>query len=160
MKKNKLIYDYILKNYNNNRINSYRKFENKLKDLLKLKLDFKNKNNIRILLFIQKMEDSQYFSTNQNEEEENKKNKEKSNNHGKNIYNKESLSIDFSKSLRHKKKDEKYLFYNKMEYPNKNFPESRSEFIFAQESKEYYLEVIMLLEDIIYGNIIQIKILL
>ena len=135
MKKNKLIYDYIIRNYNNNRIRSYKGLENKLAPLLKL--NSKKHNNIKILPFIQKEEESQYLLTNKNEEEGNKKNKSKNNINIEN-YNKEATVLDFSKILG-QKKNEKYLLYNKKEYPNKNFPESRSEFIFAQEGREFIL---------------------
>ena len=135
MKKNKLIYDYIIRNYDNNRIRSYKGLENKLAPLLKL--NSKKHNNIKILPFIQKEEESQYLLTNKNEEEGNKKNKSKNNINIEN-YNKEATVLDFSKILG-QKKNEKYLLYNKKEYPNKNFPESRSEFIFAQEGREFIL---------------------
>ena len=102
-----------------------------------MKLNFKKNKNIKILPYIQKIEESQYMITNKNEEEEENK-KQKSKNNNKEDNHKEALLLDFSKNLRHKK-DEKYLLYNKMEYPNKNFPESRSEFIFIQEGKEIIL---------------------
>lgn len=133
MKKNKLIYDIILKNYNNNRIKSYKRLEHKLEPLLKLKLNLDNKkqNNIKILPFIPKMEETNYIITNHEEEDKNKNHK----------YNKIKINkkeeIDFSK-INHRIK-EKYLLYNKIQYPNKNFPESRSQFIFVQEGKEFIL---------------------
>ena len=137
MKKNKFIYENILLDYNNKRIQSYKKLEKFLNPLLKMKFRFKKNNNIKILPFVQKNEESNYLITNKNEEEnesEKKKSKKdiKENNHI------EPLLLDFSKILR-LKKNEKYLLYNKLEYPNKNFPESRSEFIFVQEGKEIIL---------------------
>ena len=67
MKKNKIIYDYILKNYNFNRIKSYKGLEDKLRPLLKLKFNVgtNKNNNIKILPFIPKMEDSKYILTNE-----------------------------------------------------------------------------------------------
>ena len=137
IKKNKLIYDNILKDYNKNRIQSYKGLEKNLNPLLKIKLNFKKHNNIKILPFIQKIEDPQYLITNKNEDEgsENKKSsikKKEEDNH------KETLLLDFTKLLK-SKKGEKYLLYNKLEYPNKNFPESRSEFVFVQDGKEIIL---------------------
>ena len=137
MKKNKLIYENILLDYNNKRIQSYKKLEKFLNPLSKMKFRFKKNNNIKILPFVQKNEESNYLITNKNEEEnegEKKKSKKdiKENNHI------EPVLLDFSKILR-LKKNEKYLLYNKLEYPNRNFPESRSEFIFAQEGKEIIL---------------------
>ena len=146
MKKNKIIYDYILKNYNNNRIKSYKCLEDKLRPILKLKFnpDKNNQNNIKILPIIPKMSELNYLSTNKDEEESNNNNnnnhnnyKSKKNKNEKEESNKEIL-LDFSKIIRHKK-DEKYLLKNKMQYPNKNFPESRSEFIFVQEGREFIL---------------------
>jgi len=134
MKKNKLIYDYILNNYNINRIESYKGLEDKLRPLLKLKfnLDSKKNNNIKILPFIPKSEDSNYMLTN---EEEGSNNKSKINIQKEN--NKESI-LGFTKLFR-LRKGEKYLLSNTIQYPNKNFPESRSEFVFAQEGREFIL---------------------
>ena len=136
IKKNKLIYDYIIKNYNNNRIKSYKRLEHKLEPLLKLQLNLDNKkqNNIKVLPFIPKNEESNYVITNQDEEDKNKKSK---NNSGIKSHIKEEIIIDFSK-INHRTNG-KYLLYNKIQYPNKNFPESRSEFIFVQEGKEFIL---------------------
>ena len=142
MKKNKIIYDYILKNYNNNRIKSYKNFEDKLRPILKLNDNLrKNRNNnIRILPFIPKIDDNN-LSTNKELEEENKnkKSKEKKKD-SRDIFEeyRESLLFDFSKIIRNKK-GEKYLLKNMMHYPQKNFPESRSEFVFVQEGREYIL---------------------
>ena len=54
MKKNKIIYNSIIDDYNVNRFNSFQKLEKELGPLLSLKYDLSNKNhnNIRILPYI------------------------------------------------------------------------------------------------------------
>ena len=135
IKKNKYIYDYIINNYRNNTIKSFRKLENKLKPLLKVKFNLDKKiKKVKILPFIQKMEDTNYISNNKEHVETNSQNKYNNEINKKDKY----MTLDFPKLLGHKN-GEKFLLKNTIQYPKKNFPESRTEFIFAEEGREFIL---------------------
>ena len=82
------------------------------------------------------MEDSNYALTNE-EEVSNTNNKSNINIQRENIH-KDSIILGLTNIFRTKKK-EKFLLSNTIQYPNKNFPESRSEFVFAQEGREFIL---------------------
>ena len=140
IKKNKIIYDFIVKNYRKNTIKSFKVLENKLNPLLKLKFKLLLKTNkkIKVTTFMPKLIDQNYITTNRENEETYGQNKLKEEFINKYENIKKSMSLDFTKLLL-SKRGEKYLLKNKIEYPYKNFPESRSEFIFAQEGREFIL---------------------
>jgi hypothetical protein len=57
----------------------------------------------------------------------------------KKLTNKEIEKTENIFGLNNSKNKKLYLLRNHFEYPNKNFPESRSEFSFSQEGKEFIL---------------------
>ena len=140
--KNKIIYNNIIKNYLNNTIKSFQDFQNNQSPLLKFKNSQKNKfhqTKIRILPYIPK----NLGNSNEKEEEQTESKRDiiqeaKKSNEEKSLA-KEIISVLGIAKLLSQKISEKYLLQNKIEYPTKNFPESRCQFIFAQEGFEYIL---------------------
>ena len=140
VKKNKILHDYVMNNYKNNTIKSFRRLENKLNPLLQLKFNVGSKigKRIKVLPFIPKLIDTNYNITNKDDDEPNDKNNSEKEYNNKDDHKKELITINLSKLLGNKN-NEKYLLKNKIQYPRLNFPESRSEFVFAQEGKEFIL---------------------
>jgi len=142
IKKNKILHDYVMNNYKNNTIKSFRGLQNKLSPLIQLKYNSGSKigKRMKVLPFIPKLIETNYNVTNKDDDEPNDKNnseKEKENKN-KDENKKEFLTINLSKLLGYKN-NEKYLLKNRIQYPHMNFPESRSEFVFVQEGKEFIL---------------------
>ena len=140
VKKNKILHDYVMNNYKNNTIKSFRGLENKLNPLLHLKFNVGSKigKRIKVLPFIPKLIDTNYNITNKDDDEPNDKNNSEKEYNNRDEHKKELIAINLSKLLGYKN-NEKYLLKNKIQYPRLNFPESRSEFVFVQEGKEFIL---------------------
>ena len=142
MKKNKLIYNSVIEDYNINRLNSFKKSEKELHPLLILQSDKSpKKNNIKILPFIPRMVDITINLDIKDDELNNSQIKGKQIHHNSleelNLIN-EGLSNYFLKMLQYRR-GEKYLLKISNLSPYKNAPESRSQFIFVQEGKEIIL---------------------
>lgn len=148
MKKNKLIYNSIIEDYNLNRLNSFKKLENDLGPLLNLQNESHNnkKNNIKILPFIPRMADININNVNLNIKEDdldNSPDKVKAKLNRQNSLENTSIlnngfSLYFSKFFQYRR-GEKYLLKISSFPPYKNSPESRSQFIFVQEGKDVIL---------------------
>ena len=135
IKKNKLIYNSIIDDYNLNRINSFQKLEKEVNPLLNIHLKYARKaqENIRILPFISKIALKNM-----------KENKSGGKIDTENIQKEmdildEAMPIYFSKFFLMRKKGDKYLLKLTNLYPSKNSPESRSQFIFVQDGKDIIL---------------------
>ena len=141
MKKNKIIYNSIIDDYNVNRFNSFKKLEKELGPLLSLKYDLSNKNHnkIKILPYIPNipMMPNENFEI---KEEENLDSKIGASNINEGLsFLNQGMPIYFSKFFYHRKKGEKYLLKISDLYFKKNSPESRSQFIFVKEGQDIIL---------------------
>ena len=135
MKKNKLIYNSIIDDYNLNRMNSFQKLEKEVNPLLNLHLKYARnvQQNIRILPYIPKI-----ALKNMKEKESIGKIDTENIQNEMNILD-EAMPIFFSKFFHMKRKGDKYLLKLTNLYPSKNSPESRSQFIFVQDGKDIIL---------------------
>ena len=138
MKKNKLIYNSVIDDYNLNRLNSFKKLQNEVNQLLNLQIKYSRnaQNNIKILPSIPKVA-LQNLGTMKRESNEKIDTEDIKNEI--NLLNK-AMPKFFSKYFNlGRKRGEKYLLKLTNLYPAKNSPESRSQFIFVQDGKDIIL---------------------
>ena len=138
IKKNKLIFNSVSKDYNLNRLEKFKQIENELGPLLDIQHNSttKNKNNIKILPLIPRFSSNLMFK----EDESSNRDPEvrKSVQEGITILN-QAMPLYFSKFFLGKKKGEKLLLKVTNLYAAKNSPESRSQFIFVRDEKDVVL---------------------
>ena len=135
VKKNNLIYNSVIDEYNNKCINRFKKLENNLGPLINLKSNSSKK--VKILPFISKIPDKVPNFQIKVDESLPRKVSLKLNEEI-NILN-QAIPLYFSKFLNIKKKQEKYLLTIKNFYPGNNSPESRSQFILIKEGNDIIL---------------------
>ena len=140
MKKNKIIYNSVIDDYNINRLKSFKILENKINPLLNLRfnLSSKNQNNIKILPFIPRILDNNYNIKLEESNSPHSKISSKNFNEEIALINK-AMPLYFSKFFTIRRKGEKFLLKISNLYASKNSPESRSQFVFVQDGEDIIL---------------------
>ena len=130
--KNKIIYKNIIKNYKKNTIEGFENSIISMNPILKYQIIHEYENNlnlaqkINILPYIPKTIDNTQKVNNTNDKL--------------NINILSDSDIEKAENINELNKNSKsYLLNNYFQYPKKNFPESRAQFSFSQEGKEYIL---------------------
>ena len=137
IKKNKLIFNSVIEDYNFNRFKKFKKLENELGPRINLQHNTttKNANNVKVLPYIPRSPSSNFEIK---VDESTNAQTRKSIKEGINILNK-AMPLYFSKFLLGKKRGEKLLLKVSNLYAAKNSPESRSQFIFVKEENDIVL---------------------
>ena len=139
IKKNKIIYNSIIDDYNKNRFSSFQKLEKELSPLLKLNLDSSSNNkNIKILPYIPRIMDPNFNIKPEDTSDSHSKGSTKNLDEEMTLLN-QAMPLFFSKFFMVRRKGEKFLLKISCLYASKNSPESRSQFIFVQEGKDILL---------------------
>ena len=140
MKKNKLIYNSVIDDYNINRLNSFKKLENELRPLLNIHFELSpsNQKNIKVLPYIPRLMAPNLIMKEDESDNPNTKTGTKNLDEEMNILN-EAMPLYFSKFFQTRRRGDKFLLRMTNLYAAKNSPESRSQFIFVQDGKDIIL---------------------
>ena len=140
MKKNKLIYNSVIDDYNINRLNSFKKLEKELKPLLKIHFELSpnSQKNIKVLPYIPRLMDANLIMKEEGAGDPLAQVSSKKLDEEMNILN-EAMPLYFSKFFQARRRGDKYLLRMTNLYASKNSPESRSQFIFVQDGKDIIL---------------------